>query len=156
MHSINIPNNNAKLFKNASNIPRSVLPEAVANKLDTQNPTTQTMVADFLLEKPNFSEIEYETTSNKAITEVIPANKIHKKNNGPITDAKGPIILNTFGKTTNAKPVPSVTNSLNGIPLDNAINPRIEKIPIELNISNPELENATIKALFVNLEPSGR
>ena len=51
MHSINIANNKAKLFKNASNIPRSVLPEAVANKQDIQNPTTHTMVADFLLEK---------------------------------------------------------------------------------------------------------
>ena len=86
----------------------------------------------------------------------MPANKIHKKNNGPITDAQGPMILKTFGKTTNAKPVPSVTNSLNGMPLDRVMNPRMENIPIELNISNPELENATIKALLVNLEPSGR
>ena len=58
MHSINIANNKAKLFKNASNIPRSVLPEAVANKQDMQNPTAHTIVADFLLEKSNFSEIE--------------------------------------------------------------------------------------------------
>ena len=49
MHSINIANNKAKLFKNASNIPRSVLPEAVANKQDMQNPTAHTIVADFLL-----------------------------------------------------------------------------------------------------------
>ena len=82
--------------------------------------------------------------------------RMHKKNNGPIIDAQGPITLNTFGKTTNAKPVPSVTNSLNGIPLVKVMNPKIEKIPIALNTSNPELENATIKALSVNLESSGR
>ena len=121
-----------------------------------QNPTIQTKVADLLLEKSNFSEIANEATSSRAIREVRPANKIHKKNNGPITDAQGPITLNTFGKTTNAKPVPSVTNSLNGIPLVKAINPKIEKIPIALKTSNPELENATIKALSVNLESSGR
>ena len=121
-----------------------------------QNPTIHTTVADFLLEKPNFSEIANEATSSRAIREVKPANKIHKKNNGPITDAQGPITLNTFGKTTNAKPVPSVTNSLNGIPLVKVINPKIENIPIALNTSNPELENATIKALSVNLESSGR
>jgi hypothetical protein len=70
--------------------------------------------------------------------------------------AAPPIILNTCGKTTNARPVPSVTSSLNGIPVDNVINPKIEKIPIELNTSNPEFENATITALSANFEPSGR
>ena len=42
------------------------------------------------------------------------------------------------------------------MPVLNAINPRIENIPIELKTSNPEFEKATIKALSVNLEPSGR
>ncbi len=78
------------------------------------------------------------------------------KNAGPIMYATGPIVLKTCGKTTNASPVPSVTSSLNGTPVDNAINPRIEKIPIELNTSNPEFENATITALLTNLDPSGR
>ena len=64
--------------------------------------------------------------------------------------------MNTCGKTTNASPVPDVTSSLNGIPLVNVINPKMEKIPIELNTSNPEFENATITALSTNFEPSGR
>ena len=123
---------------------------------DMQNPTMHTKVADFLLENPNFSLIAKETTSSSAITEVIPANKIHAKNKGPIIIDQGCIRLNTFGKTTNAKPVPSVTNSLNGIPLVKAMNPNIENIPTALNISNPELENATTNALLVNLEVSGR
>ena len=73
-----------------------------------------------------------------------------------MTDAQGPMILNTFGKTTKANPVPSVTNLLNGMPLDKVMNPRMENMPIELKTSKPELENATINALLVNLEPSGR
>ena len=66
------------------------------------------------------------------------------KNKGPIMYATSPIVLNTCGKTTNARPVPSVTSSLNGIPVVNAINPKMENVPIELNTSNPEFENATI------------
>ena len=58
-----------------------------------QNPTIQTKVADLLLEKSNFSEIANEATSSNAIREVKPANKMHKKNNGPIIDAQGPITL---------------------------------------------------------------
>ena len=90
------------------------------------------------------------------MTDVIPANKMHKKNNGPIMYAANPIVLNTCGKTTNARPVPEVTRSLNGIPLVNVINPKIENIPIELNTSNPEFEKATIIALSTNFEPSGK
>ena len=70
--------------------------------------------------------------------------------------ATSPIMLNTCGKTTNARPVPSVTSSLNGIPELRAINPKMENIPIELNTSKPEFENATIIALSTNLDPSGR
>ena len=156
IHSSKTPKSNAKLFKNASNIPKSKLPAEVANIVDIQNPTTHTKVADFFLENANFSLRANETTSVKAIMEVIPANNIHAKNKGPITSAQGFIRLNTFGNTTNAKPVPSVTNSLNGIPLVKVMNPKIEKIPIALKISKPELENATINALLVNLEVSGR
>ena len=85
MHSSKTPKSNAKLFKNASKIPKRKLPAEVANMEDMQNPTTQTKVADFFLENPNFSCIAKETTSDKAITEVIPAKRIHKKNKGPIT-----------------------------------------------------------------------
>ena len=87
---------------------------------------------------------------------MIPAKRIHKKNNGPIIYATSPIVLNTCGNTTNASPVPSVTSSLKGIPEVNVINPKMEKIPIELNTSNPEFENATNTALSTSLEPSGR
>lgn len=156
MHSSKTPKSNAKLFRNASKIPNSRLPAEVANKEDMQNPTAHTRVADFFLEKPNFSLRAKDTTSDKAIIDVIPANKIHAKNRGPIISDQGCITLNTFGKTTNAKPVPSVTNSLNGMPLVKVMNPRMEKMPIALNISNPELEKATINALLVNLELSGR
>ena len=86
---------------------------------------------------------------------MIPANNMHKKNNGPIIDPVF-IILNACGNTTNASPVPSVTNSLNAIPLLIDINPKIEKIPIELKTSNPEFENATTSALSTSLEPFGR
>ena len=65
---------------------------------------------------------------------------MHKKNKGPITYAAGPIVLNTCGNTTNASPVPDVTSSLNGIPLVTVMNPKMEKIPIELNTSKPEFE----------------
>ena len=67
-----------------------------------------------------------------------------------------PIMLNTCGNTTNARPVPEVTSSLNGIPLDTVINPKMENIPMELNTSKPEFENATIIALSTSLDPSGR
>ena len=90
------------------------------------------------------------------MTDVIPAKRIHKKNNGPIIYATPPIVLNTCGKTTNARPVPSVTSSLNGIPEDNVMNPKIENIPIELNTSKPEFENATMTALSTSFEPSGK
>ena len=33
---------------------------------------------------------------------------------------------------------------------------KIENIPMELNTSNPEFENATIKALSTSFEPFGR
>ena len=54
MHSSKTPNNNAKLFKNASKIPKSRLRAEVANKEDMQNPTAHTRVAAIFLEKPNF------------------------------------------------------------------------------------------------------
>lgn len=58
MHSINTANNSAKLFKKASNIPKIKLPDAVANIDEINAPTMQTIVADFLREKSNFSESE--------------------------------------------------------------------------------------------------
>ena len=88
--------------------------------------------------------------------DVIPANRMHIKNKGPIILAAGPMVLNTCGKTTNARPVPDVTSSLKGIPLVKVMNPKMENIPMELNTSKPEFENATITALSTNFEPSGR
>lgn len=58
MHSINTANNSAKLFKKASNIPKIKLPDAVANIDEINAHTIQTIVADFLREKSNFSESE--------------------------------------------------------------------------------------------------
>ena len=56
IHSRSTANNNAKLFKNASNTPRIKLPAPVANIDETHTPTIHTIVADFLREKLNFSE----------------------------------------------------------------------------------------------------
>ncbi len=81
---------------------------------------------------------------------------MHTKNNGPIIYASDPITLNTCANTTKASPLPSVTTSLNAIPLVIAMKPNIENIPTELNTSKEEFENATTKALLTNFDLSGR
>ena len=58
MHSRRTANNNAKLFRNVSNIANIRLPQPVANTDEMHVPTIHTIVAVFLREKANFSDIE--------------------------------------------------------------------------------------------------
>ena len=133
-----------------------MLPAWVVKINEIINPTRHTKVAARFLLILNFSVRDDAIGSTRAIAEVKPAKRILKKNKGAIMYAASPIWLNTCGKTTNASPVPSVTKSLNGIPVVKVMNPRMENTPNALNTSKPELVNATSRALSANANPSGR
>ena len=68
IHSISIANNNAKLFRYASNTPKIVLPALVVNMIEIKNPMMHTTVAVFLRSIRNFSEINEGCNSGKQNT----------------------------------------------------------------------------------------
>ena len=107
----------AKSFKKASTTVSILFPESVVNTVDIRNPHMHRIAVAFFLENLNFLEKLKLNGSINANTEVIPAKKTLKKNNGPMIYDTTSIRLNISGNTMNNSPVPLVAISFNGIPL---------------------------------------
>ena len=116
----------------------------------------ESSVTVFLRDQFNLSSIELTIGSNIATAEVIPANSIAKNSNGASICPIMPIILKIIGKTTNIRPVPSLTNWTIGVPVENDMNPKIENIPKAVKTSNEEFAKTTSNTLSFILEPSGK
>ena len=91
-------------------------PAFVANAILTTNPNIQIIVTTFFLSQPDLSIIGAATASTNYTDEVKPANTKHTKNKTANIFPHTPIMLNTLGKTINAKPIPPDTTSSRGTP----------------------------------------
>ena len=124
--------------------------------IEKQHPTIDKRVAAFERLKLNFELVEDNIGSKNPKAEVIPANKIARKNKGAKTLPTGPMILKIIGNTTNTRLVPSETRLPIAIPECKDMNPRMENTPNAVKISKNEFAATTTNTLSVNLEFSGK
>ncbi len=85
-----------------------------------------------------------------------PASTSEPKNSTPNRSLSAGSVLTTSGKTTKARPMPSVATSSIAMPCDVAMNPSAPNTPMPAKSSNEELPKPAISAEFVRSAFRGR